>query len=98
MARVIGLWKKVGSTLQPVFSGGIDLLISGSNRYLNFNQTPGETGYGFRDNSGNIQFKNSSGVWANISSAEVISDLNDVTKSTTAPPSPVTGDLWIDIS
>ena len=67
MARVTGLWKRVGGAIQPVFTGGIDLLISGTNRYLNFNTTVGETGYGIRDNGGTIQVKNSAGAWSNIS-------------------------------
>ena len=98
MARVIGLWKRVGDTLQPVFTGGVSLLISGADKYLNFNSQTGESGYGLRDNSGTIEVKNASGNWNPIGTAEVISDLNDVTKSTIAPSSPLVGDLWIDLS
>ncbi|MFA5926334.1 MAG: LamG-like jellyroll fold domain-containing protein, partial [Parcubacteria group bacterium] len=39
-----------------------------TNAYLNFGATDGSTGYGFRDNAGTIQFKNSSGNWADIGS------------------------------
>lgn len=67
MAREIGFWKKVGNTIQPVFTGGVDLLISGTSRYLNFNSDTGETGYGLRDNSGTIEYKNSGGSWTAIS-------------------------------
>jgi len=47
---------------------GYDILIKGSNKYLNFNSTSGSSGYGFRDNAGTMQFKNSGGSWAAISS------------------------------
>ncbi len=36
--------------------------------YLNFGDTDGSSGYGIRDNSGNIEFKNSGGVWAELGS------------------------------
>ncbi|MDQ7779654.1 MAG: hypothetical protein RDV41_08080, partial [Planctomycetota bacterium] len=37
--------------------------------YINWGATPGAGGYGFYDNSGTIQFKNSSGSWAAIAPA-----------------------------
>ncbi len=40
-----------------------NLTISGSNRYLNFGDTSGINGYGFRDNNGIIELKNSGGAW-----------------------------------
>jgi dipeptidyl aminopeptidase/acylaminoacyl peptidase len=52
----------------------IDKLVQSENipvvfkQYLNFGTDGGETGYGFRDNAGTIQFKNSSGVWADLGS------------------------------
>jgi len=36
--------------------------------YLNWGTTLGSTGYGFRDNSGTMEYKNSSGTWAAIGS------------------------------
>lgn len=39
-----------------------------ANSYINFGDTDGTTGYGFRDNSGTIEFKNSSGTWTGIGS------------------------------
>ncbi|MCX6781702.1 MAG: hypothetical protein NTW66_01070 [Candidatus Magasanikbacteria bacterium] len=39
------------------------MILSGSNRYLNFGTTAGSSGYGFRDNSGVMQFKNVTGTW-----------------------------------
>lgn len=41
-----------------------DMLIGGSSRYLNFNTTAGSSGYGFRDNAGTMEFKDSGGSWA----------------------------------
>ncbi|NTV44883.1 MAG: hypothetical protein HGA67_04340, partial [Candidatus Yonathbacteria bacterium] len=37
--------------------------------YINFGDTDGVDGYGFRDNGGTIQFKHSGGSWMNFSSA-----------------------------
>ena len=97
MARTEGQWKKVGTSLQQVFAGGLNLLISGANRYLNFNQDVGEDGYGIRDNAGVIEVKSSAGSWVAIGTVKFISDLSDATKSSVAPSSPAVGDLWIDI-
>jgi len=68
MARTVGFWKKVGDTIQPVFSSGVNLLIRGTDKYINFNETTGESGYGIRDNGGTLQYKNSAGAWTNFSS------------------------------
>lgn len=40
-----------------------------SSSYINFWDVDGSTWYGFRDNAGILQFKNSAGSWANIPSA-----------------------------
>ena len=44
-----------------------NLSISGPSRYINFGATStsaiGESGYGFRDNSGILEFKNENGTW-----------------------------------
>ena len=40
--------------------------VAGSNAYTNFGATSGTNGYGFRDNGGVMQYKNSGGVWAPI--------------------------------
>lgn len=39
------------------------LLIAGTSRYINFGTTVGTSGYGFRDNGGTMEFKNSAGSW-----------------------------------
>ncbi len=38
-----------------------------TNGFINFGDTDGASGYGFRDNGGTLQFKNSSGTWADLS-------------------------------
>lgn len=40
-----------------------DVLLPTSS-YINFNSTVGSSGYGFRDNAGTMEFKNSGGSWA----------------------------------
>ncbi len=45
-----------------------NLILSGSNSYLNFGSTSGTSGYGFRDNAGTMEFKNSGGSWTGIGS------------------------------
>jgi hypothetical protein len=47
-------------------NGNIGLATSS---YINFGSTDGTTGYGFRDNAGTIQYKNSGGDWANMGGA-----------------------------
>ena len=37
--------------------------------YLNFSTTAGAGGYGFRDNSGTVQFKDSGGAWTDVAAA-----------------------------
>ncbi|MBI5469695.1 hypothetical protein HY968_00025, partial [Candidatus Kaiserbacteria bacterium] len=46
-----------------------DIFAEGSNRYLNFGTTQGTNGYGFRDNSGTLEFKNSGGSWQGVTTA-----------------------------
>jgi hypothetical protein len=58
------LWNSRGTYIEPIFSNGINILIKGSNKYLNFGTLSGSSGYGVRDNSGTIEIKNSGGAWA----------------------------------
>lgn len=57
-------------------SGSPMYLLGGANiasdGYINFGATTGSSGYGFRDNSGNLEYKNQSGDWASF--AEAIAD------------------------
>lgn len=73
MARTEGFWKPGtgGSFLQTIYSAGINILINGLNKYINFNSVSGVTGYGFRDNNGVMEYKNSSGSWLPIGNAIV---------------------------
>ncbi len=46
-----------------------DGIFSGTNRYLNFDAVSGSSGYGFRDNAGTLEFKNSGGTWQGVTTA-----------------------------
>ncbi len=62
-----------------------NLMLSGSDRYLNFGTTSGETSYGLRDLGGTIQVKNANGSWSGIGAgATGLDDLNDVTITSAA--------------
>jgi hypothetical protein len=49
----------------PVLSSGVR---SAAGTYLSFGSTYGSTGYGIRDNSGTLEYKNSGGSWAAVGS------------------------------
>lgn len=71
MARTNDVWETGGdgTYIQTIGSpNGYDLLINGSNHYINFGSLVGEPGYGFRDNGGIMEFKNSGGAWTGIGS------------------------------
>lgn len=63
MARTDGLFyiRQTGY-VTPVSDASI--WIRGTDKYLNFGSVPGASGYGFRDNAGTLEFKNSGGSWA----------------------------------
>lgn len=48
--------------------GAGSLRVTGSNGYLNFGSTEGESGYGIRDSAGVLEFKNSGGAWDSVQS------------------------------
>lgn len=59
------VWQnRTSGYIETTNPSGYDVLINGSNKYLNFNLISGSTGYGFRDNNGTMEFKNSGGAWA----------------------------------
>lgn len=94
-ARTSVDWVNLSGTtyIQPNFgNAGVDLLILGSNRYLNFNTVTGTNGYGFRDNAGIMQFKNSGGSWTNFGSGSGGGGGGSGSWSTST--SPVTGELF----
>lgn len=66
---------RLGSYLETASPNGYNVLINGLNKYLNFGTLSGENGYGIRDNSGIIEYKNSGDVWSGIGSS-VSSDTN----------------------
>ncbi len=65
----------------PVFSGNVGVgtsspasvldvygnaILSGANRYLNFGDAAGSSGYGLRDTAGSLQYKDLGGSWASL--------------------------------
>ena len=63
------VWSNYNSNyIQTTNPTGYDVLINGLNHYLNFNTLSGVSGYGFRDNNGTMEFKNSGGSWTAIGS------------------------------
>lgn len=64
MARTDNIWQAITTYISTTSPAGYDILINGTNKYLNFNTVSGSTGYGFRDNNGSMEFKNSGGSWA----------------------------------
>lgn len=71
-ARTDDLWlERDGTYIETQWSEGKNVLINGTDHYLNFGTVSGETGYGLRDNGGGLQFKSDSGVWASLGSATV---------------------------
>ena len=48
-------------------------IAAGASGYLNFGTTDGSSGYGFRDNSGTVEFKNSGGSWATFGAGAMTS-------------------------
>lgn len=57
--------------------------ILGTSQYLNFGANSGTSGYGFRDNSGSMEFKNSGGSWGGFSSGVNTQDVRTGDGSTT---------------
>ena len=54
------------------------MAIAGTSGYLNFNTTLGSGGYGFRDNSGVMEFRDSGGSWTTFASLSDISLKNRI--------------------
>lgn len=67
--RSDGFWNSVGTYLKTTRSTGYNLLINGSNHFINFGVTSGASGYGIRDNGGVIEVKNSGGAWEGIATS-----------------------------
>ena len=64
----------LNSATENLEVGGVALkleegLLVNSDGYINFNNLKGSSGYGFRDSSGTIEYKNEGGEWASFSDA-----------------------------
>lgn len=55
----------VGAAEVARFKNGGNIVVPASS-YINWGTTSGTTGYGFRDNAGTMEFKNSGGSWATL--------------------------------
>lgn len=65
MGRRDTVWQnRTGGYIETTNPLGYDVLINGTNKYLNFATVSGSSGYGFRDNAGTMEFKDSGGAWA----------------------------------
>lgn len=75
MARTNDVWETFndGTGIKTTKDTGYDLLINGSNHYINFNTVQGAFGYGIRDNGGVMEFKNSGGAWVGLGGGGSIS-------------------------
>lgn len=71
MARTDSYWETddTGSYIKTISPTGYNVLINGSNKYLNFNTVVGTAGYGIRDNNGVMEFKSSGGAWVAFAGA-----------------------------
>jgi hypothetical protein len=62
------LWNlRAGGYIEPLYPG-YNILVRGTDKYVNFGVTVGDSGYGFRDNAGSLEYKNSGGGWISFSS------------------------------
>lgn len=68
MARTEGFWNNVGNHIKTIFPSGVDILVNGLNKYINFNAVSGVAGYGFRDNNGVMEYRDAAGAWTPFSS------------------------------
>ena len=67
LGRITGdSWNSKGTYLQPNKAGGQSLFLYGSSKAIYFGTTPNS--YGFRDNSGIMQYKNDGGIWEPLGS------------------------------
>lgn len=82
MARTDSKWQTGGNGtyIQTIAPAGYDILINGTSKYLNFNTTVGSLGYGFRDNAGTMEFKDSGGNWTSFAGSTAgVSSVNGLT-------------------
>ena len=79
MARTDTPWTEGNDDtyIETIKDVGYNILINGLNKYLNFNNLVGSSGYGIRDNSGVMEFKNSGGAWSGVGSGDLTKALAD---------------------
>lgn len=104
MARTNDVWETGigGGYIQTIAPAGFDILINGSNHYINFATTVGSFGYGIRDNSGVMEFKNSGGSWTGFGSGGGITSITagigltggTITTSGTIALDQTRGNIW----
>ncbi|MBU4124823.1 hypothetical protein KJ812_00820, partial [Patescibacteria group bacterium] len=79
-----------------------DLFLEGAGRYVYFGTSTSETIYGFRDNSGTMQYKNMDGSWSNFGSAGALDVITDVTITSADYGDLIMYDsaqsLWVDVA
>lgn len=74
MIRATSWITKAGGYTRVAAQGGLDVLIYGTSKYLNFGITSGASGYGIRDNGGVMQFKNAAGTWTDFGAGDGVTD------------------------
>ncbi|MCG2698484.1 hypothetical protein L6307_05380, partial [Candidatus Parcubacteria bacterium] len=79
-----------------------DLFLEGAGRYVYFGTSTSETVYGFRDNSGTMQYKNMDGSWSNVGSVGSLDVITDVTITSADYGDMIMYDsaqgLWVDVA
>lgn len=102
--------KRAGLALNALAVFGNSILSGPSVTYLNFGATPGETGYGIRDNAGTMEFKNSGGSWSSLAAAiqnyfssgssNTVAQIkfSDGTTQTTASAGPGMAKAWVNFN
>ena len=80
--RTGGEWTNIAGHIEPTNSLGVNVLIKGINKYLNFNTVSGILGYGIRDNGGTIEYKDSGGSWVEFGagSGDMLASVYDPTE------------------
>lgn len=74
-ARTSDVWQeRLGTYIETTWPEGRDILINGTNKYLNWGTLSGSSGYGLRDNGGTLEYKNNGGSWATFGVASLAAD------------------------
>ena len=70
MARTDNCFEdRLGNYIAPTNPLGMDFILTGTNKYHNWGSVVGVNGYGIRDNSGVMEFKDLNGSWLAITNA-----------------------------